>query len=483
MKVLKILILFVITLITVDIKAQSCTGLNAGTVSSTPVCLDFDAATPASGSSDCAGSGHGGGGQVRVVRFCTGSTVSCVQLTFTGLSSSGGISYALYTSCSGGFTLSGYVSGSVSCDGGTSTSVYTTAGLTLAPNTCYFLRVWTKNPPTSSAEVCIQTNPATNDYCTGALLLTPTTQNFTNYCMTAGDNGSYTEPPPSQFCASTLENNAWYTFYTSTSCTAPCTVVVDITGITCYGGGSGFQIGFWTGSCSSLSYLGCTSGSGGSVTATITGLSPGQQVIVGIDGNAGANCSYSISASNTEPLPIQLIEFSGKNQNIANLINWTTASETNNDYFIIEKSIDGINYNFFEKVKGAGNSNIPIEYKTVDKNPYEGVTYYRLKQTDYDGTTEYLGTIAVKSEKSIDYLTIIPNPVLNNAEINFNSAINGITRIQVIDITGKQVYSESINVNEGANRFILNTDNYNKGLYFLIISNEFGTEKLKFVKE
>ncbi|MFN7013611.1 MAG: T9SS type A sorting domain-containing protein [Bacteroidia bacterium] len=470
------------SILNVDIKAQSCTGLDIGTVGSSPTCLDFDAATPGSGSSVCAGGGHGGSGQVRIVRFCTGSTVQCVQFVLNGLDASNGISYALYTGCSGG-TLSGYVSGSAACDGNTSTSVYTTAGLTLAPNTCYFLRVWTKNAPTSSAEVCVNTNPATNDYCTGATAISTTPQNSTNYCMTAGSNGSYTEPPPSQFCAGSLENNAWYSFTTSLTCTSPCTVDMYITGITCVGGAAGFQIGFWSGSCSGLSYLGCTSGSGGSVTATITGLSPGQQVIVGIDGNAGANCSYTISATNTEPLPISLIELKAKNTNNSNLIEWSTATETNNDFFTLEKSFDGNNFDFFQNIKGAGTSNITNFYKITDDKPFEGVTYYRLKQTDYDGNFEYLGTIAVKAEKTIENTSIIPNPVLNNAEINFNSSINGTGKIQIIDMTGKVIFNESINLNEGSNKFLFNTSNLSKGIYFMMILNDFDNEKLKFVKE
>lgn len=377
--------------------------------------------------------------------------------------------------------MSGPVTGSVSCDGNTSTSVYTTAGLTLSPNTCYFLMIWTKVAPTSSASTCIYTQTPAYDNCSGALPISSTSTPSNNYCTTPGPTTNSPTITPAMLCAGSLENTAWYRFTLLTTGN----VVLTISGIVCYGGGAGFQIGYFSGACGTLSNIGCTSGSGGTVTVTITGGVAGQTIYVAIDGNAGANCTYSISATNTVPLPVELLDFnafySKESKNV--LLDWATYSEMNNDYFILEKSMDGKNFEFYQNIKGAGTSNMPVEYKTIDNKPFDGITYYRLKQTDYDGTSEYVGTIAVKANKSNENVALIPNPVLNNAEINFNSSSNGITHIQIIDITGKQVYVETITAIEGSNRFMLNTENYNKGLYFLVISNEFGTEKLKFVKE
>lgn len=78
-----------------DSLIASCTGINAGTPSSTQTCYGFGSVTPLSGSSPCAGPGHGGSGQVRIVRFCTNSTASCIVFSTSGLTATDGISYAI----------------------------------------------------------------------------------------------------------------------------------------------------------------------------------------------------------------------------------------------------------------------------------------------------------------------------------------------------------------------------------------------------
>jgi len=139
------------------------------------------------------------------------------------------------------------------CYSDASNFIWTSALTTLLPNTCYYLLVWSKNGFPTGSQFCanVITNPP-YDYCTTAAPLGTSPQNFDNYCYTAGSDGSYTEPPPSQFCAGSLENNAWYTFTVDCSCTPPCQVTGTIGNIVCYGGAQGFQLGFWSGSCSSL---------------------------------------------------------------------------------------------------------------------------------------------------------------------------------------------------------------------------------------
>lgn len=423
--------------------SQSCTGINAGTPSTTQACYNFSSVTPGSGSSICAGSGHGGAGSERIIQFCTNASSSCIEFNFSGLSSTDGTSYALYTGCSGG-VVSGYVANSAACDGSSSTSVFTTAGLNLAPNTCYYLKVWTKNAPSASSQVCIKTNPVPNNYCPTNSQISTTPQAFTNYCMTAGSNGSYTEPAPGQFCAGSLENNAWYSFITTTTCASPCTVTISITGITCSGGGSGFQIGFWTGTCTALSYIGCTSGSGGSVVASITNLTPGQTVIMGVDGNAGANCSYSISATNTQPLPIKMVAFDVFKRNNTVELKWSTATEKNNSYFTLERSTNAIDFYSIGTIGGANNSNSLTNYSFIDKNPNLGVAYYRVKQTDYDGSYTYSQSRAIDfTKKAEPSLEIIPNPSDNDntTVLNLINMSEETTEISVCDLTGKLVFT------------------------------------------
>jgi hypothetical protein len=188
-------------------------------------------------------------------------------------------------------------------------------------------------------------------------------------------------------------------------------------------------------------------------------------------------------SGNNSPLPIKLISFDGeKNNNTVDLF-WVTASEVNNDYFTIERSFNGIDYHFLQTIKGKGTTNEITNYRTADFNPQNGVNYYRLKQTDFDGKFEYVGTIAVEFNKTTSGLSLYPNPVKDNLELNFNSDNKGDVNIQVFDLNGKLVYFETVATNEGFNRLLLNTKSFTNGMYFLVIFNEFGAEKLKFVKE
>jgi hypothetical protein len=85
-------------------------------------------------------------------------------------------------------------------------------------------------------------------------------------------------------------------------------------------------------------------------------------------------------------LPITLLSFTGEKDGDGVRLDWTTASERDNDYFTILRSKDGWNFEEVTRVPGAGNSTSPIPYWTRDAKPYDGLNYYRLRQTDIDGT-------------------------------------------------------------------------------------------------
>ncbi|MCW8897171.1 MAG: T9SS type A sorting domain-containing protein [Flavobacteriales bacterium] len=479
-RILQILSLIIFISFSDSLIAQ-CTGINAGTPNSTSSCTDFDAVTPISGSSPCAGPGHGGSGSVRIIRFCTNSTAECLVFSTSGLNASDGIVYSIYSTCTGSGSLSGYVSGSASCDGNTSTSTYTTSGVTLAANTCYYLRVWTKNAPSSSASTCIYTQTPPQDACSGAVPIDATPSPSDNYCTTPGPTANTPTITPGNLCAGSLENTAWYSFTLQNTGD----VVLTIANIICSGGGAGFQIGYFTGSCGSLSNFGCTSGSGGTVTVTITGGTAGQTIYVAIDGNAGANCTFDISATNTVPLPIELLDFnafySEETKNV--LLDWTTISEINNDYFTIEKSIDGENFEVVSIIDGAGNSSELKSYNALDKNPISGTSYYRLKQTDFDGKYEYSDLIPVRIEEVISNPTIYPNPITNNGVLEFSTNSTEVTVVTVYDVSGRAVLSNQHFTNKGINKIQLETSELTNGMYFIGLKNGNSKTNLKFIKE
>ena len=96
-----------------------------------------------------------------------------------------------------------------------------------------------------------------------------------------------------------------------------------------------------------------------------------------------------VLADNGNPLPIELVEFEARPNGDQVDLTWVTASEINSDYFLIEKTQDGTNFTEVAKVEAANFSNNTLNYSSVDLNPYEGLSYYRLKEVDNDGQFEY----------------------------------------------------------------------------------------------
>jgi hypothetical protein len=109
-------------------------------------------------------------------------------------------------------------------------------------------------------------------------------------------------------------------------------------------------------------------------------------------------------------LPVELVEFTGVNTEDGNLLQWKTASENNNDYFTLHWSESGIDWEEIAKVKGAGNSTEPLVYSFIDSTHLRnGVIYYRLSQTDFDGSTEVFNIVAIESKKKMNRIVKIVN--------------------------------------------------------------------------
>ena len=135
------------------------------------------------------------------------------------------------------------------------------------------------------------------------------------------------------------------------------------------------------------------------------------------------------------PLPIELISFEASLYKRQVELIWQTASERNNDYFSVERSANGIDWSVIETVEGAGSSTELLSYETFDLEPLRGISYYRLKQTDFDGKTSYseIRTISNTSE-----LMVLPNP---GSGLFYISGLSDRQEsiIVVRDITGKEI--------------------------------------------
>lgn len=121
-----------------------------------------------------------------------------------------------------------------------------------------------------------------------------------------------------------------------------------------------------------------------------------------------------------------MISFNASLNNNNVSLNWATASEVNNDYFTIERSKDGQNFEALLTKRGAGNSTVRRDYEANDPNPFQGYSYYRLKQTDYDGRFTYSKVETIKNkggndidEAAVEITAISPNPFGDEFKIDF----------------------------------------------------------------
>ena len=130
---------------------------------------------------------------------------------------------------------------------------------------------------------------------------------------------------------------------------------------------------------------------------------------------------YSLGTTNNidNPLPIELLSFEAEaKDNFTVDLAWITASEQNNDFFTVEKSQYGKQWEEVGIVKGAGNSNQILRYALTDNSPFGGISYYRLKQTDFNGSFTYSDIKTVNFEASEYNITIYPNPTTNKVYIS-----------------------------------------------------------------
>ena len=144
-------------------------------------------------------------------------------------------------------------------------------------------------------------------------------------------------------------------------------------------------------------------------------------------------------------LPVELIMLKGKCENKSIVVYWQTASETNNDYFILEKSNDMVNFYEIARIKGAGNSLSISNYEFVDKIMFNGNNYYRLKQVDFDGKAETFNAISINCDNENNAkVYVYPNPFKSELNFNFENIDNQKVEIQIYNKIGQLLLVENI---------------------------------------
>ncbi len=200
------------------------------------------------------------------------------------------------------------------------------------------------------------------------------------------------------------------------------------------------------------------------------------------DQNGGYSTAL-VTMTVSNPLPVTWSAFYGKEISCEVVLNWSTASELNNEYFEIEKSTNGRDFTSLGTVKGSGTVSDYRQYKFVDKLPGTE-NYYRIKQVDFDGKTDYSKMIVLKSncienDENIGIATLFPNPAMyNEAHLRFNARQTEETFLMASDLFGNIIINQPLTVYSGMNNVDLDIADWPAGTYTIWL----GKQSKRFIK-
>lgn len=190
---------------------------------------------------------------------------------------------------------------------------------------------------------------------------------------------------------------------------------------------------------------------------------------------------FVIDGGNT-PLPVELISFTANPQGKKVVLWWATASELNNDYVTLEKSRNGKEFEVLTMVEGNGTTHIRMDYQFADQNPFLGLSYYRLRQTDYDGTSETFPAVSVLFTAN-DQFSVFPNPIKNQSlgiKISGRQE-NEILELNMFNLQGKLILKQQF-VADAFGYLDTTLDvgqQFDKGAYILELVTATGIEHIK----
>ncbi len=188
--------------------------------------------------------------------------------------------------------------------------------------------------------------------------------------------------------------------------------------------------------------------------------------------STGAEDIFVHKMSQNSTLPVTLISFTFKCNINGVQLQWVTATETNNSYFTVERSLNAVDWEKIAIINGAGNSSIVKKYSYHDKQAANGKNFYRLEQTDYDGQKKYSGVIVANCNTPHQVIGVYPNPAQD--VISLNTRSNELLTYQIFNTAGQQVKSGMVNPDE-----LIGIADLANGIYFLKCREHV----LKFIKK
>jgi hypothetical protein len=183
--------------------------------------------------------------------------------------------------------------------------------------------------------------------------------------------------------------------------------------------------------------------------------------------------SVNLSSSS---LPVNFISFTASPVNKKVALSWAVSQEQNAHYFIIERSKDAVRWEILRHLDGKGEADTVSQYTTNDENPYNGLSYYRLRVTDPDGKQSYSSIRSVNFENKLSGLSIYPNPATNYIRIELPN--DGDYQVTLLNSSGQRINNTIV---RNSHQVELNVSDLKSGIYYFHIHHGEKIELLKFV--
>lgn len=189
-------------------------------------------------------------------------------------------------------------------------------------------------------------------------------------------------------------------------------------------------------------------------------------------------CVFGLDNSKAEV--IYSIPLEGQEHQIGSLLNWTTANEINSQVFIVERSIDGIDYQVIGEIEAAGNTADESGYRFLDVGVSDEKAFYRLRQVDTDGTASFSQTIMIHKKLSNNFMIMAMSNTLTNKffSVTIDALVEGEISYAVKSKYGEVLFEDKQELFNGINEITVNVEDEPEGTYFIVLSIDDEKEQL-----
>lgn len=206
----------------------------------------------------------------------------------------------------------------------------------------------------------------------------------------------------------------------------------------------------------------------------------------GMDTNWGsADPTVTYCVHTAASLPVEWLGFEAEPSEQGVELFWMTAIESNNDFFTVERSAESSGFTPVLVVDGAGNSDMPVEYRITDPTPPSGRLYYRIRQTDFDGKTSFSNQVEVTFEVEAASVRVYPNPAKDLINVDLLSNSQETVLIRILNLQGQEMQAERVEAQAGKTNWQGQIGSMPAGMYLLQVqrSGQSRPETVRFVKQ